>query len=166
MIDNSLIIVLCFLVWVFATHCTSISHPFMEDKLERDYIDDRSERVMRNQENGVRMEVAGWGKALLCSIKFARCIKSIACAAQSHWKQKLPNRSDTHVSCPVVELKNVASCAHFVVPWFSCFVQSFCHICCLFGIMQLRIPKTTWLGRIQLTRAKIFLSPIDTSRND
>ena len=79
MIDNSLIIVLCFLVWVFATHCTSISHPFMEDKLARDYIDDRSERVMRNQENGVRMEVAGWGKALLCSIKFARCINQEYC---------------------------------------------------------------------------------------
>ena len=32
--------------------------PFMEDKLARDYIGDRSERVMRHQENGVRMEVA------------------------------------------------------------------------------------------------------------
>jgi len=95
--------------------------------------------------------------------QFARCIKSIACAAQSHWKQKLPNRSDIHVSCPVVELKRVWHRA--LILWFSCFVQFFCHICCLFGIVQL-IPKNARLGRIQLTCASIFLSPIDTTRND
>ena len=52
-------------------------------------------------------------------------------------------------------IENVASCAHFVVPWFSCFVQSFCLICCLFGIMQLKVPKNAWLGRIPLTCASI-----------